>query len=561
MSLIPTIKITMLEKFLITISPLGLLCFIFPELPTVQSIYTFIVLIAYATYLIISKTKLNLSKGVIVLVFLSGFLLFDGFYRQEFEYKKYKYLEIFSLLFLLQLNNWIFSKHLKFSIKIILIAIIGFHFLFVLKFLFSKYTLLYFIEYHFDNIGQYAIFIALCAIIFSFYSQTLKPKYLKIFNAIFTLLAVIAIIIIGSRTAVIIISSYYIIGLLRKYNHSKNRNTIIICCLLSLIIALTLGIKQNSSQGRFFIWKTTSEIIKDHFPTGIGYNNFPSVYPLYQASMYETGKMTKQEIHLADNTKVAFNEFLQLFTELGIAGLLLFLIIIFTYLYYAQDSRPIYISILIAMCFSYMLHSPVICYLILLILSLIQDRIKYATPRIISTSLLIFCIFIASYNLYFHLKKQECISTVRVLLKRSPDKLNGFYSTHKTFLCDNWGIINAIAEYNFRTNQTTEAISFFNQSDKLIRQNDTELLKAKNYVKGKQLKLAEKHFLLSIAICPNRFINRYELFKFYLENSKPDKALTVAKEIDNLDEKIESPHTISIKKHIREYVLKNTPKE
>ncbi len=44
--------------------------------------------------------------------------------------------------------------------------------------------------------------------------------------------------------------------------------------------------------------------------------------------MYKNGKMSKEEVYLVDNTSVAFNEYLQIMIELGLIGLLLFILII-----------------------------------------------------------------------------------------------------------------------------------------------------------------------------------------------------------------------------------------
>lgn len=72
-----------------------------------------------------------------------------------------------------------------------------------------------------------------------------------------------------------------------------------------------------------------------------------------------------------------------------------------------------------------------------------------------------------------------------------------------------------------------------------------------------EIKLTEKHLKLSVDICSNRFISRYEIFKFYVNLKMKDNAIQVAKDIHQLDQLVISSHTVAIKKEIEEYMEKH----
>lgn len=99
-----------------------------------------------------------------------------------------------------------------------------------------------------------------------------------------------------------------------------------------LIIGISLfGIyhfKKGSSDGRLFIWKVSTEIIKDNPVFGVGFDRFKAHYMNYQANYFSKhGEI--QEALVADNTYYAFNEFIQFITEQGVFGFIILIIIFY----------------------------------------------------------------------------------------------------------------------------------------------------------------------------------------------------------------------------------------
>ena len=102
---------------------------------------------------------------------------------------------------------------------------------------------------------------------------------------------------------------------------------------------------------------------------------------------------------------------------------------------------------------------------------------------------------------------------------------------HKKYLCDDAKLLSLLSQYNYNQNNIKMALILLYELDNLIRRNEIELLKSKYYIKINNFDEAEKHLLLSIAICPNRFISRFELFKLYKQQNKKELAQKTAKEI------------------------------
>ena len=99
----------------------------------------------------------------------------------------------------------------------------------------------------------------------------------------------------------------------------------ILLCSITVLI-LSFGFKTGSTQGRILVYKITLPIYLEHWKKGIGYGNFKSTYPLYQAKYFENNHDNISEIMLADNTYYAFNDYWQFLIEGGIKSIIVLLI-------------------------------------------------------------------------------------------------------------------------------------------------------------------------------------------------------------------------------------------
>lgn len=92
-----------------------------------------------------------------------------------------------------------------------------------------------------------------------------------------------------------------------------------ISLMLSFLIpSLQIPLKHASNSQRITIWKNTLRMASDHWTYGIGVGNFNISFPLYKS--IEDRKIIPENQFI----RYAHNEYLQIFSELGIIGLLLF---------------------------------------------------------------------------------------------------------------------------------------------------------------------------------------------------------------------------------------------
>lgn len=112
--------------------------------------------------------------------------------------------------------------------------------------------------------------------------------------------------------------------------YQKYRRRAVLCialfCLLSGgVIYGIYQFKKDSANGRLFIWKITALAIQDASLKGVGLGRFPAAYAQSQINYFKEKEASAIEKHVAGSPEYAFNEYLRIFLEQGIAGGILFL--------------------------------------------------------------------------------------------------------------------------------------------------------------------------------------------------------------------------------------------
>ncbi|MFR7809296.1 MAG: O-antigen ligase family protein [Butyricimonas faecihominis] len=132
----------------------------------------------------------------------------------------------------------------------------------------------------------------------------------------------------------IILGNYFHLYKRLKFLFQKHRlaSFIATICIFLLVTGTLIGIyqlKKESADGRRLIWKVSSTLVASHPATGVGFGHFAGAYGEAQAAYFSATERPAGEELVADAPETAFNEFVQITTETGIIGLLLFLTIIF----------------------------------------------------------------------------------------------------------------------------------------------------------------------------------------------------------------------------------------
>lgn len=168
----------------------------------------------------------------------------------------------------------------------------------------------------------------------------------KIIAAGSAILTLILIWLIQTRAVFVAFFVFFIILLFllvkyRKYTANKRFVKVVLISVFSLLLIvsiITIQNKQNFSHifnkssmfDRFLLWENSAEMIKENFVFGVGAGNWQVHFPKYGLDKFHTlqmsnGLLTFQRPH---------NDFLWVFSEMGIIGLLVYISIFIIILYY-----------------------------------------------------------------------------------------------------------------------------------------------------------------------------------------------------------------------------------
>jgi tetratricopeptide (TPR) repeat protein len=136
----------------------------------------------------------------------------------------------------------------------------------------------------------------------------------------------------NKKWLILLFSLFLIITIIYSVDNPLNRSSI----SATERAASAFDMQGSSLKTRFLIWQSTLNMIKKKPLFGLGSGSFPLNYLYYQADF-----LSQKPEYLKYNTKAAeaHNEYLQTWSEMGIIGLLFFLL--FIYLFYHHSIKII----------------------------------------------------------------------------------------------------------------------------------------------------------------------------------------------------------------------------
>jgi hypothetical protein len=317
------------------------------------------------------------------------------------------------------------------------------------------------------------------------------------------------------------------------------------------VFILLFFLKLNSSLGRLLIYKVSLQILKDNWVWGIGLRKFRQQYNLYQANYFKNHDINSFEAYLADNSYYAFNDFLQIFIELGLINTIsiisivtgLLLIIQFNSTLTLKKTKILHalvISILVASCFNHILYRKAIQIALLLIVALYlyfykieiktNQKIFNLKKVLISMYLCILMFFfikvISVYNINISTQQAQDYSIIGY-----HKQANSIYNElEKKYFVTEQVKMDLISNL-YTLNKLDEARQKINELKKDYTYNELYSISAKLYMEQNDTLNAEKDFLTASYIAPNRMLKRYDLALFYLQTKDTTKALYWANSI------------------------------
>jgi O-antigen ligase len=343
--------------------------------------------------------------------------------------------------------------------------------------------------------------------------------------------------------------------------------SLVIFILFTLMVVLFLY-KKDSSDGRLLIYKISSKIAHDNFWVGIGPEKFKTTYNLYQADYFRNHNINGKEALLADHVNFSFNDYLQILTEQGVVGFILFLIALYFIIIHIRKSfssrknDPLFIGslcslifIMITGLFSYPFEIISIFIFIPFVLSIIfrNDKIailnlKFHIPLKILGILISSLLFTHSFLLgLYYIKAHEAFALRQSGFIRK--SLHIYESISKNYIKDG----NVLYQYAYLLNTTNEldkAQNIINETMAYNTSPDVYLLASSIAFQKKDFAQSEKSLLTAVYITPNRIVPRFALLNFYLETQQKKKALYWANLIETMPIKIPSATTSVLKEKV-----------
>lgn len=388
-------------------------------------------------------------------------------------------------------------------------------------------------------------------------SSDQKTKLLGWFCLISLILIFIIILYDKNRTGLVAIAVLVAYNFYLDYHKNINVKILIITIVFSSIsLFWVYANKKNSTQGRFLIAKVTWIMIKENPLFGVGFNNYKAQYTQYQKDYFKIQRPEK-EILLADDTRLAHNELLQLIAEIGVIGIGIFLFFVYkVFRVYSKVKTPLsstisllirartgfFLVVLILALFSNPFRIPVILNLISVLFLFFSIVIPYQYEKpfmspIFSKKILFLIlglvampIIIQEYYLY------KWMLHTNKFLKGEKESFSYFNKT----LNDNENYLFTTSNELYRLGEYDNAIKQLENLKNIKNDSQSEILFGLNYSKLEKHDKALEHFQIGSLMNPKLFRPKYLMMNEYLAKGDTISAVKQAKIIVNSPIKIPS---------------------
>lgn len=311
--------------------------------------------------------------------------------------------------------------------------------------------------------------------------------------------------------------------------------------------------KKDSADGRLLIWNVSSTIIKKHPVFGVGSGRFASFYGQAQADYFLQGKGTEKQTLLADHPDYAFNELIHIAVELGILGLILYLLVIVMCLFQKkkQGFESTHASLVVLIVFGFFSYPFSVLPLVVLFVGLLAAIVSQTHPLKWQMSYKEHIVWLVGVTLL----------TVAVACKVLP-RLQSYKGWHEASgLFRSGSNIDALDEYlllypklRYEKNFLIEygfclsRLSKYEESNQVLIEYlelgcNPEVYNylGNNYKAMGQYDKAEQSYLRSSFITPNRHYPEYLLMKLYNDTGKKTEASEKAQFLIDKPVKVISP--------------------
>ena len=416
------------------------------------------------------------------------------------------------------------------------------------------------------------------AVSMPFFITKLIHENKKSLNSIVLVLLFFALIVLKCRTAyvgLIIIASTYFISethLRKLWNRVlKKLKFVIIFITVTLLCGLFVLLyfqKQASADGRVFVWKVSTEMIKHKPITGYGYGLFEKEYNLFQAEYFRTKPTTVLEKTNARYVFMPYNDLLEQGIQGGMLGMLLFLSVVVLFIFQAFKQKNTQLS-------SILLSVAVMSFVNFGVQDIPVWMLFLTCGAALKSTIIVFpaysktpwfnlihiagltVVFFIGLDLSRKLEAQEKLPLVKRLNK-------SFQSDIALKLISSFSENAGTSEAYYKTWGKTylklgrfeEAIYALKKATLYSSSPSIYFDLAYCYQQTSQVKKSEECLILAKYIVPTNYTSRIMLMQLYKKMNEQEKMIATAQEIISLPIKQDSMEILKIKKYAMLYIKK-----
>lgn len=349
---------------------------------------------------------------------------------------------------------------------------------------------------------------------------------------------------------------------LKDYISKYPKRSLVCTILLGFVMiagsAFVYMLKKDSADGRLLMWKVSASAIADHPVSGSGVGGFAAAFAKAQAEYFDTGLASTQEQLVAGTPEYAFNEFLQFGIELGVFGLLVFLLLIGYSLYRGVQSKQTaatgaLVALMVFALASYPFHLPEFWLLLVVLLAIVNsgDNKEIAGFRC-SCNRWIMVVILVIMGVWSGYAEKENRSFYNAHVKwkmlqpsfamKSYREVKGDYEQLLPLLSHNSNFLFETAQCCRYSDDHVRAIELLDRAAALSSDPMILYMKAVNLQAIGNYDKAEQTLRSGIAMLPERIYPYYLLAKLYADSAynKVDKLKEVAEVVLTKDPKVES---------------------
>lgn len=395
-------------------------------------------------------------------------------------------------------------------------------------------------------------------------------KSMLYFSVAVSTLCFVSVTLSGSRTGVLAICSSVIVvlSLTNKVacffrTHRWLWLPIIIIATISLV--LLYYVKQDSADGRVFIWSRCFDMIKERPLFGYGKHGFYGHYMDFQAEYFKTHP-DSQFAMLADDVHNPFNEFIKLTIKYGLAGLtiavVLFVLILRKIFNSERQAKTLGLSFVISLLVMCQFSYP-LCYAVVWLLGTIAilplfmqvGKVTIIPKNIRFFTSFLLILFLASTLrfMYFDMKWAEI--SKRALIGQV-DKMLKYYDTMPSLMKRNPMFLYNYAAELYTSGHYEESLVQISKCAEVWNDYKVQLLTANIYIGLHDFENAILSSEMASDMIPCRFEPLYMKMLIYYDNNDTVNSIRVANEIIEKQIKIPSERVSSIIGHAQQILTK-----